>query len=200
MEVLMMYVFMAVLFLFGMLYLFHYLTTNVLNPTGKGAAEKTRGALRRYAGIRRFKVLGDVEVETKGKSAKIENLLIGFFGVLMVHTLGARGEYYGTLDGDQWSVVLDEKRTAFLNPVKEQEKAETILRSVFSSNKLYNIPIEHIVYVSSKSKKTGIYITNSGEILPPGRLGEYLQKTKFDADIGLDVDAIAKAIEGAKGQ
>jgi uncharacterized protein YhhL (DUF1145 family) len=193
----MVYVLLGVTAAIALLVLWRYLSINVLNPAGNGAAAKTRATLRRFAGIRRFQVLSDVTVEKKGKTARIENLMIGFFGVLMVHTLGARGEYYGTLDGDQWYVVLDQKRTAFPNPVTEQEKAEAVLRSIFADNKLYSIPIEHIVYISSKSKKTGLFITNSGEILTPGKLWDYLNKTKFEKDIGLDVEKVAKAIEGA---
>jgi hypothetical protein len=183
--------------LFGLLYLVHHLRRNVLNPSGKGAARRTRGALKRYAGIRRFRVLGDVKIGLKGKTAEIENILIGFFGVLLVHTLGARGEYYGTLDGAQWSVTLNEKRTAFPNPVLAQQKAEALLRGVFAANQLYSIPVEHIVYLESRGKKTGFFITNSGEVLLPGKLKDYLHKAKFDVDTGLDVDKVAKAIENA---
>jgi hypothetical protein len=190
--------FVGFVIVIGLVILLHYLFRNVFNPTGKGSAEKTRGILRRFAGIRRFQVLGDLDLEMKGKTAHIENILIGYFGVLMVHTLGARGEYYGTLDGRNWYVMLDEKRTTIQNPLPEQERAEALLRSIFSVNKLYNIPVEHVIYISNKSKKTGLFITHSGEILLPGKLPEYLNKTKFEKDIGLDVGAVKNAIEGSK--
>lgn len=181
----------------GIIYLLVYLNNNIFNPTGKGAHRKTRGTLKQFAGIRRFKVLSDVRLEVDGKTATIENMLIGFFGVLLVHTLGARGEYYGTMDGESWHVDLNGKRTTFPNPVQEQKRAEALLRGIFAANKLYKIPVEHILYLTSRSRKTGLFITHGGEILMPGKLGGYLDKTRFEKDIGLDVEAVAKAIAGS---
>lgn len=175
----------------SVVYLWVYLSANVLNPSGKNAYRATTRLLSRYAGIRRFKVLQNVTLSIDGKTAVVENMLIGFFGILIVHTCGARGEYYGTVDGDSWIITDDTKRTSIKNPLKEQQKAMALMRQVLAGNKLYNIPIENVVALTSRAKKTGLFITNTGQILMPGKLGGYLGKTKFDKDIGLDVEKIA---------
>lgn len=189
-------VFVVLLFLGGILYVLWYLTGNVFNPAGKGADGKTRRIMQTYAFPRRFKVLSDITLEVDGKSVYIQNMLIGFFGILMVHTLGARGEYYGSLDGKEW--ITSEKegknRKTFPNPILEQQRAASLMRQVFSKHKLYNIPIENIIYVSSRAKATGVFITHKNEILLSGKLKGYLQKTKFDADLGMDVEKITAAL------
>lgn len=183
----------------GLAYLWVYLRNNVLNKEGRGAEKKTARILKGFAGIRRFKVLSDVTLKADGKTAHVENMLIGFFGILIVHTLGARGEYYGTLDGENWILSREEgqQRRNFPNPVLEQQRALALMRSILSKRKLYNIPMEYVVYMADKGKKTGLFITHSGEILLPGKLKGFLHKTKFEKDTGLDVNKVAEALTSA---
>lgn len=198
MEFLLLVLLLGLIVLGALGYGWHYLSQNVLNPSGKGAVRRTTGTLSKYAAIRRFKVLSDVTLTADGKTAHVENILIGFFGILLVHTCGARGEYYGTVDGEDWIITRDGTRATIPNPLREQQKAMAIMRTLFSKNKLYNLPIENVVYLSSKGKKTGLFITHSGQILLPGKLAGYLGKTKFDKDTGLDVQRVAEALTSPK--
>lgn len=173
----------------------YYLSVNKLNPQGNGAENKTTHILTKFGLIRGFKVLSEVKFQYKGQTYFIENMLIGFFGILIVHTLGARGEYYGQIDGKEWQLVLEDKKQSFPNPVLEQQKAISALRAIFSQNKAFNIPIENIVVLTSKAKKTGLFITNDNIIFLPGQLKPYLHKTKFEKDADIDVDQLAEIIE-----
>jgi hypothetical protein len=174
---------------------YYLLSVNVLNPEGKGAYRKTRRILAKFAMLRGFRVLTHVTIEHKGKRCAIENMLIGYFGILLVHTLGGRGEYYGQMDGKTWQRTLNEKKTAFPNPVLEQAEAMTALRAIFSQNKVFNIPMENIVSMTNRSKKTGLFITNDNKIFLPGKLRAYLDKTKFEKDVGIDVGKLTEIIE-----
>lgn len=185
--------------LISLLYLgFYLLTIYVLNPSGKGAHKKTTRTLKKYGLIRGFKVLSDVRFTYKGKEHRIENILIGYFGVLIVHTLGGRGEYYGQLDGKEWSRNLDNKKDVFPNPVIAQDEAVAAMRAIFSKSKIFNVPIEPLVVLTNRSNKTKLYITNGNRILLPGKLKPYLDKTKFEKDAGVDVAKIADAIKQAE--
>lgn len=179
----------------GLAVLWRYLSREALGASGKSAYKKTARILSRFALLRGFKVLTNVKAGSGGDAVVIENMLIGYFGILLVRTLGAKGSYYGTLDSDAWTLVRDEKKTVVPNAVKELEKNAAVLRAVFAKEKIYNIPIESIVYMANRSKKTALYITNNGEILAPGKLGGYLDKTKFEKDAGLDVLKIAAAVQ-----
>lgn len=172
-----------------------YLKREFFDPRGASAPKATTRILEKFAFLRRFKVLSGVRV---GDGPEIENMLIGYFGVLIVRTLGAKGDFYGTLSGEKWAVVANDRKTQFDNPVLLMQKQAAALRAVFSANKLYNIPIECVVYISSKSAKTTVSITNNGEILMPGKLAGYLRKTRFEKDLGFDVDQIQKAVADLK--
>ena len=188
------FIFTAVCLFIAALLLLAYLKREMFDTRGKSAPRATARTLGRFAFLRRFKVLSNVNL---GDGLVAENILVGYFGVLLVSTLGAKGDYYGTLSGEQWSVVLNDKKSQFQNPVLLMQRQSVAIRALLSRKKLYNIPIECIVYISSKSSKTTVSITNNGEILMPGKLSGYLDKTKFEKDLGLDVDKIVKSITGS---
>lgn len=175
---------------------FAYLRQEIVNKNAKAAARSTRGVLSRFALPRGFKVLSGMTLKNGDSEITIENMLIGYFGILLVHTLGARGEYYGTLDSENWTLIANNKKQILENPVKQLECEVAALRAVFAKNKVYNIPIERVVYVSNKSNKTAVYVTHGGEILLGGKLPRYLEKSKFEKDTGLDVKKIANVVNG----
>ncbi|MCL2034007.1 MAG: NERD domain-containing protein [Oscillospiraceae bacterium] len=185
------FIFTAVCLFIAVLLLLLYLRREMFDTRGKSAPRATARVLSQFAFLRRFKVLSNVNL---GDGLAAENILIGYFGILLIHTLGAKGNYYGTLSGEQWSVVLNDKRTHLQNPVLLMQRQSAAIRTLLSKKKLYNIPIECIVYISNKSSKTTVSITNNGEILMPGKLSGYLDKTKFEKDLGLDIDQIVKSI------
>lgn len=187
-------------------WVFQYLANNVLNANGKGAAKKTARELKNFSLIRGFKVLSNLELNWQGKTVHIENLLIGYFGILLVTTCGARGGFYGTLDGNSWVLAQGEsaeggggKRREIQNPCKEQVQILAMLREILSKKKIYNLPMEHIVYFSNRSRKTTVSITHNGELLLSGKLKGYLGKTKFERDIGIDIAEVAAAITAHAG-
>lgn len=176
--------------------LFAYLRQEVIDVSDKSAAKATRGILSRFGLPRGFKVLSNVVLTDGSGETSIENMLIGYFGILLIRTLGTRGEYYGTLDSESWTLAAKDKKHVLENPVKRLEREEAALRAIFSKNKIYNVPIERLVYVSNKSGKTAVYVTHSGEILSAGKLSSYLEKSRFEKDAGLDVKKIASVVTG----
>lgn len=176
--------------------IFAYLKQEVFDASGKAAAKATRGSLSRFGVPRGFKVLSNVTLDNGGGKIVVENMLIGYFGILLIRTLGTRGEYYGTLDSESWTLVAKDKKHSIENPVKLLAREEAALRAVFSKNKAYNIPIDRIVYISNKSNKTAVYVTHNGELLLGGKLSSYLEKSKFEKDTGLDVKKIANIVTG----
>lgn len=174
---------------------FSYLNKELFDPKGKRSAKTTARILKNFALPRGFKVLSNVKLKGQnGEDAVIENMLVGFFGILLIQTLGARGEYYGMLDGDSWSVALNGKKTALDNPVKALMQQEAALRALFARKKVYNIPIFRIAYISSTSVKTSLFVTHKGEILFGGKLSAYLGKSEFEKDTGLDVKQIVDSV------
>lgn len=178
----------------------YYLKVNFLNPSGKGAEKAIARQLSKFAVLRGFKVKSHVRFSYRGDVYYVENMLIGYFGILFVHTLGGTGEYYGKMEGKTWSRVFRQQKYTFPNPLAEQQKAMAALRAVLSKNRIFNIPMDGIAVLTSRSNKTALHITNGGEILLPGKLKGYLDKTKFEKDAGVDVMRIVKLLETCQAE
>ena len=170
------------------------LKVNILNPDGRGCEKKTARTLKRFALLRGFKVFSDVQFSHKGIEFHVENMLVGHFGILMINTLGGRGAYYGQLDGKTWQFVTDKKRESLPNLATLQDDTIMALRGVLSQNKVYSVPMEALIVLTNRSKKTQMHITNDGRIFLPGKLKPYLDKTKFEKDAGVDIGKIAEVI------
>ena len=175
--------------------LHRYLTREVWDAEGKNAVKQTRRILKRYAALRRFKVLKNLCFETDRGSVEVETMLVGFFGILLVHTCGARGEYYCDSTGSKWTIVSGSARKSFENPLNQQQKAIVAMREIFAQNKVYKISMDKTVYISSSSKKTAVFIPSSNEVALPGRLRAYMDKEKFDVDNNVDVEQLVAILE-----
>lgn len=195
-------IFWGVLFLllvFSLISLLLYLKRNVLNPQGKGCEKNTAGILRKFGAIRDYKVLSDLTISVDGQTAYFENLLIGFFGILIVTTCGQRGEYYGSLTEERWTISSNDgaDKQTIPNPFLQQNQAIALLRTLLAKNNIYKVQIENIVYISSRSGKTGIFISHDEEIVRPGQLGKYLARSKFEQDAGIDVAKLSELLLSA---
>lgn len=162
-----------------------------------GVLRSTTKTLSRYAGLRKYKTLSDLYVAHDGKTVYLENMLVGPFGILLLTTFESSGSYYGTVDAATWLRKDSDQSTRgtnIPNPLKEQEEAMLLLRSLFSKNKIYNVPIENHLCFPAQSKNVNVYVTNSGEILMPGKLGALLQRERFEYDNGVDAAQICELI------
>lgn len=174
----------------------NYLRWEILNPKGKGSDKATRRALLRYALPHNFKVLSNLEIDTGKGLATAENILIGFFGILVVRTCGQRAEYYGEMSGKDWAVI-DNKglKTRIPNPYYENEKAIQAIRALLAKNKIHNIGFENQVVMANKSDKTQVFVLHEDGIILKNKLSAHLNRAKFDEDKGVDPEKIAAVLE-----
>ena len=170
-----------------------YLYRNVFNSEGKGAERKTGRTLKRFALIRRLHVLECLELGQRDKRLVIGHLLIGSFGILLVDTMGARGEYYGQPDESNWALLCNGKRIIIENPLRRQQEAMQVIREQLAANNIYKVHMEHILHFTSASKKNQIYV-NDERLIRHSKLGKYLAHTRFEQDNGIDPDRIAEIL------
>ena len=164
------------------------------NP--KVCCGKVGGILRRFASIRQFKVLSDLNLEADGKKAHFDYALIGFYGISFVTCLGQSAAYYGQERDAKWSYVVgDNKKTYFPNPVLAGEKAIDAVRTIFSQNKVYNIQMEHLVVFAGARKKTEVFVKTTDPALKRGDLKKLLGKVKYEKDNNVDVAQLAALLE-----
>lgn len=176
-------------------FLWRYLSINVLNPSGKGADAKTRKILRKYALLRNYKVLDNLTFEIKGKPVHVQNVLIGFFGLLFVETRGARGEYYGEVESPRWIFTQENKRQPIENPLYTGQMAIQAVRPALAAKKIFNIPMERVAVISNSSKKTAFYVTQTDLVFTLKKFKGYVHRSKFEEDKEVDVEKVAAVIQ-----
>lgn len=158
--------------------------------------KKGKQLLQRYAGIRNFKVLSDIDLEIGGKSAHFDGVLVGFFGILFVTSLDETASYYGTEREEKWTVVNKKGEKTYLpNPVQRGVEMVDVVRTIFSKNNVYNIQMEHVVLLTGWDKKTETFIPAGLPVYRKKELKQYLRKTKFEKDNNVDVEQLCALLE-----
>ncbi len=164
------------------------------NP--KVCRKKVTGILKRYAGIRQFRVLTDLDLEFEGNTAHFDQVLIGFYGISFITCLAETAAYYGQRQDEKWSRVdSGNRKVYFPNPLTEGEKGIDTVRRIFSQNKVYNIQMEHLVVFAGARKKTEVYVKASAPVLKRKELKRLLDKVKYQKDNSVDVEALAGLLQ-----
>lgn len=162
---------------------------------GKLGKMKVQGVLKRFGVIRNYKILEDVHLSFQGKTADIDHMLIGFFGILFVSTVNDTAEYYGDAKGADWTKVIDQKRVKMENLMQKNIRNIDVVRMIFSKNGMYNIHMEGVTVFCGGSKKTLIGITGAQSLMTLKQFKAYITKTKFEKDNNVDVPALTELIE-----
>lgn len=168
----------------------------VYRKKGVDGKRKLLKLLKRFAGIRHFKVLTDLTLPTKNGPVSVEYLLIGFFGILILTEKNAAGDIYGTGYDKKWVRVVtkneQEKRGTFPNPVLQNQAALDAVRETLTSNKIYKVSLEnYVVFTNSKA----VLNTERGlPVLTFRDLKKLLKREKYSADGIVDVEKTAQIL------
>lgn len=173
-----------------------------LHRKGIYGKQRVTAILRKYALLRYFKVLTDLEIPTGSNGSqkiRIENVLVGFFGLLVVASIDRKGEFYGKRADKSWTYMLNgeknaQSRETIPNPIVQNQEALAALREIFSKEKVYNIPMEAIVVVAGNAKRTKLFVSNCPEMFYLKELTKYLAKSKFDKDSQVDVEKLSELL------
>ncbi len=152
--------------------------------------KKVSSILRKYGGIRRFRVIDHLQLDNRKEVVVIPHLLIGYFGLLLVSTLDRRGSYFGDAKSARWIFDDSKYKEDIPNPYQENQQAILQIRSLLSKNKVYNVPIQQLIVYDSYAKKSSCFVGSDVPVLRLNKLKGYLQKAMFDKDNGLDVEKI----------
>lgn len=169
----------------------------VLRKNNRMTQHKVSGFLKKFAGIRGFKVIDGLKLKNGEDTVTIDHVLIGFFGMILLTDVNAVGFVYGDYKDDQWlSIQLDKdnqekSRSAFTNPVKASEKCNETMRKLLAANNLYKVGTEaYVVFGDSKAQLTNLKKKNGMPLMTFGQLKSLLGRDKYSADGPVDVKAI----------
>lgn len=162
----------------------------------KGVLGKQRvhALLRKFGVIRNYRILRDVKVSVNGRTAQIDHMLIGFFGILFVSTLNDTAEYYGTAKEKTWTKITPAGRVQMENLELKNQRDIDVVREIFSKHGVYNIKMEGAVVFCGNRNKSLMGITGSSTLMDFRTFKAYLYKSKFEKDNDVDVPALEKLI------
>lgn len=170
----------------------------VRNDRKKGVdgTKKVSRVLKRFAGIRSFKVLNDLTLKTAKKNVHIDHILIGFFGIMVVNTQNLPGSIYGDGRGKSWTHVVTkngrEAKTSFPNPLLENQQAVDAVREVLSTNGVYKVNIES--WVVFTRKKASLNLPKGLSVLGIKDFKKLLKKSRYSADGNVNVPQVASLL------
>lgn len=173
----------------------------VRNDRKKGVdgTKKVSRILKRFAGIRSFKVLNDLTLKTAKKNVHIDHILIGFFGIMVVNTQNLPGSIYGDGRGKNWTHVVTkngrETKTSFPNPLLENQQAVDAVREVLSTNGVYKVNIES--WVVFTRRKASLNVPKGLSVLTLKGFRKLLKRSKYSADGPVDVALVADTLSKA---
>ncbi|WP_040195898.1 nuclease-related domain-containing protein [Candidatus Soleaferrea massiliensis] len=170
---------------------------NMLENKGVLGKRKVAAMLKKYASIRNFKVLDDIDLRFKGNTYHIDHVLIGFFGIMLVNTMPMRGDFYCNEKEKEWAYYRAQggKKIRLPNPVMQNTENTVALRSLFASDNIYKIPMETAVVFPGSKKKCHIYVTGGNmSAMYLKQFKKYLRHSKFEADKDMDVPMLTEAI------
>lgn len=164
-----------------------------------GSIANAIGATQRFARSNSFKFISPAIVSTNGRTANLDALVVGYFGVLGVKEFGYNGEIYGSATEEEWLQKNGEdERTYFPNPIRQAALDVRVLRDVLFESKLKNVPVEVVAVFCNKKaqlalpRQTGHYTYKDFKTL--------LSKEKYMGDTGLDLEKVEAAFRKAAQQ
>lgn len=187
--------------LFAVLLYVFYRRQNPAKEKGKAHGrefnrEKVVNTTRHFASQNSFRFIAPAKLARNGAVAGLDALVVGYFGVLGVISLGYSGEIYGDAADETWlQVAADGTRTRFENPVNEAAAAVRVIRDALFGQKMKKVPVE-VVYVFA-TPDAQLAMPRS---LSPLRAKAYkamLKKDKYLEDCGLDLDTVETALKSA---
>jgi hypothetical protein len=149
--------------------------------------------LKRFAANNSCKVLGPVTLTKGDRTARLDAVLVGWFGVLGIKSYGYNGQVYGNAGEDEWVWVSADKREKFENPIGECTLAARLMREALMNAGVRN-PESEAVYVFTDSKLE-MCIPRALNPMNLSDLRSYLRKDKFLKDRGYDLDTMVAALE-----
>lgn len=151
------------------------------------------GALKAWAVRSRCRVLGPVTLSKNGRTAHLDAVLVGWFGVLGLKSFGYNGQVYGNAGDAQWLWVSAGKRENFANPIDECALAARLMREALMGAGVRS-PLCEATYVFT-DPKVELCIPRSVGAMKLREFKSYLRKDKFAEDKGYDLDVLCRALE-----
>ncbi len=163
---------------------------------GEAGGGPAVAALRGFARSNNFRFICPATLAKNGRTASLDALAVGYFGVLGIISLPQNGEVYGSAGEKEWlQISPNGQRNRFPNPIAEASVSVRVIRDVLAAPKLRKVPVEVLcVFTSPKLRPA---LPRSLEYFTVQSFKKRLGLEKYLEDCGLDLDEVENALRGA---
>lgn len=150
----------------------------------------------RFAKSNGFRIIAPAVVQGKNKTANLEAIVIGPFGILGIKGLGYYGNVYGTKDEAEWlNVTTLGARTKFPNPIVEGAADVRAIRDALFAKNIKMVPVEVANVFTAKEVQLGVPRDAGHYTLKTFKA--YLNREKFMEEKNFRVEKAEEAIRAA---
>jgi Nuclease-related domain/Topoisomerase DNA binding C4 zinc finger len=143
-------------------------------PKAKGLiGEMTVSSILSLLNGDEYKIINNVVLNTQGRTAQIDHLVIGDFGIFVIETKNYKGWIFGNENSEYWTQVLYKRKEKLYNPIRQNFGHILALK-----NSLREYP--HIKYVSVIVffSKATIRVNTITAVTYAAKLPEFIRKHK----------------------
>ena len=139
----------------------------IFGPQIKGiVGEKTVSAILHFLDNSKYIVLNNVVLNTGGRTAQIDHIVISDFGLFIIETKNYKGWIFGSENSEYWTQVIYSRKERFYNPIRQNAGHIRAIKQCIpelNSNQFISI----IVFSSKASLKinTDTIVTNTSGLL-----------------------------------
>lgn len=160
---------------------------------GVGAALR---ALQRYASLHGFQYIQPAHLQSGGREADLDAILVTYSGVVGIRCLGYNGEVHANSGEPEWLWVTQESRVRIPDPVAQSAADVRVLRDILMKEPRFrNVAVECLPVFTDKTLQ--LAVPKSCSALRAKELIPLLNRDKYLADTGLDAGAVAELIRAA---
>lgn len=151
---------------------------------------------KKFARNNDYHFISPFNITRKEKTAEIDAIVVGDFGILAVKTLHYEGTVYGNANEEQWLCVNKKgEKEYFKNPITQASIDVRVIRDALFAKNLKQIPLEVVCVFTAKKP----------DIAVPASVGYYklkdfkvlLGKEKYQKEMNLKIDKILEALQEA---
>lgn len=160
----------------------------------KKVGKKCRAMARRGGHI----YMRDLTLPAEPRPARIDHVMIGEFGMVLVNCLDYRGELYGTATDKNWFFYDKEnRRKVIANQIARMDQCLSAVRKVLAEQKVYNVNQIDTFVVFGNGVKLGVTRDNRSQhvIVRRKQIGKLLGKEKYLLAGKTDPEKTAAALE-----
>lgn len=157
------------------------------------ADERLMKTLTKYTKMKDYKVLGRTTLECDGKQFTYDAILLGYFGTVAFVIDPHGGQIYGDVVEPDWTLLFEETRTHFSNPVVPLNGSVKFFRDIYRAENVKFGQSEAMVVFTNPDASVAVPKT-----LPVCHISDLrakLSTAKYMVDNGANIEEMMKALE-----